>query len=504
MLLNSLKRRIVKFHCPFFISFCLFLIFNQAVAGYEFTPKLKTAYEQLFQLRTSSARQLIKQELQKDPANGIAIYLNNYTDVVECIITGEDYRYNLLNTAFEGRIKTIESLNSNSPYHLFVLSEMKLQMAFTKLYFQDKVSAFWTLRSAYKLTNQNIQKYPGFKPSLKTAGILEILVGSIPPEHQWIVGFSGFSGTKEQGLKLLKNVIEKDPLFKDEAQLIYWLTEFHLLRNNPIDQLKKVNAFYNQDRDNLLVAFIYSSMLTSQGRNNESLEVLNRLPDGNDYVSFQYLNTMRGNCYLYNGEYQLAIINYNQFLKHNKGSNYVKFTNFNLSLAYWLLDDYKNSDKYRIATINAGVAAFDSDKKAYKYANQNIELNKTLLKAQLYYDGGYYDETLSLLNNTDEGDYPNLDHKVEYFYRKGRTYQKIRFYDKAIRHYVSAINVQKPTQQLYFAPNACLQLGYIFKELKQKDKALTYFKKAMTYQGHEYKSSIDNEAKNGIKELSRK
>lgn len=491
--------------CPFFIlTLSIFGLPHSAKADYYFNDNLTKSYNLLFQLKTPVARQLIKKEITNSPNNGIGYYLLNYTDVVECIITGEKYRYELLLEAYEDRLDKIEDLNTSSPYHLFIISEMKLQMAFTRLYFEDKTSAFWLMRSAYKQTKENLNKYPGFKPSRKTLGILEILIGSVPQEYQWITNLSGFKGTTTHGIKILDNVIEKDTTFNKEAQLIKWLTQFHLLKKDPIQQLKSVDAFYNLDRENLLVAFIYSSMLTKQGRNEESLAILNRIPEGNDYVKFDYINSMRADCYLYKGEYNKAIINFQQFLKHYKGQHYIKSAYFKLSIAYWIQDNYTLSDKYRNKTINEGVANFDSDKKAFKYANQNIELHKTLLKSQLYYDGGYYDKTLSLLNNTDVGDFPNLNHKIEYFYRKGRTYQKIRFYDKATRHFISAINSSTSDNNLYFAPNSCLQLGFIFIDKKEFDSARLYLKKASSYSGHEYESSINSAAKKALKSIPSK
>ena len=495
-------KRIANNCCPFFITTILLLSLTISVkANYHFTENLNKSYDLLFQLKTPTARQLLKQEINKSPDNGIGIYLLNYTDVVECIVTGEEYRYVLLLEEYEKRLAIIEKLDDSSPYHLFVISEMKLQMAFTRLYFQDKTSAFWLLRSAYKQSRENIEKFPGFKPSRKTIGILEILIGSVPQEYQWITNISGFRGTTENGIKILNNVIEKDSIFKKEALLIKWLTQFHLLKEDPLQQLQNIDSFYNADRENLLVGFIYASMLTKQGRNDESLAVLNRIPEGNDYVNFNYINSMRADCFLYKGEYNKAIINYQQFLKHYNGKHYIKSANFKLSLAYWLLDNFTVSDKYRNKTINEGTADFDSDKKAYKYANKNIELNKTLLQAQLFYDGGYYDKTLSLLNNSDVGDYPNLNHKIEYFYRKGRTYQKIKFNNKAIRHFISVINLSTEDNDLYFAPNACLQLGYIFIDEQKYDSAKLYLKKASTYSGHEYESSINSAAKKALKSI---
>lgn len=488
---------------PFFILFLL--VFNyQSKASFDFNEELLTAYNHVFELKTITARKEINQILTKDKNNGIAIYLENYIDVIECIITGETDRYNVLKGKTDNRIAQIENIKSNSPYKGFIISELKLQQAFTKIYFQERISAFWSLRQAYKIAKKNSEAHPSFLPSKKTIGLLEILIGSVPDEHKWIVNSVGLNGTHQHGLALLNEVIESNGPQKKETQLLIYLTQFYILQNNPIEQLKEVNKIYQADRENLLTAFIYASMLYKQGRNEETISVLTRLPDGHEYIDFHYLTTMLGDCYLYKGQYKLALTNYLFFLKHYKGQHYIKSTHFKASLAYWLLDDLDKAEKERLLTTQTGVEYFDSDKKAMKYAKQNISLNKILLQAQLYHDGGYYNDALSLLNKHDVSTFKSHTEQLEYFYRKGRIYQKIGFTDKAIRHYISAINTTKDGDNFYFAPNACLQLGYIFRDLKDTEKAIYYFKKATQYSGHEYKNSIDSQAKSALNELTTK
>ncbi len=486
---------------PFFVLSFL-VISHQSNASFNFSKELQTAYKHLFELKTVTARQEIEQALKKDKNNGIAIYLENYTDVVECIISGDKARYLLLKIKIDERLSQIDQIKSNSPYKDFVTSELKLQIAFTKLYFQDRVSAFWSLRQAYKIAKKNSENYPDFLPSKKTVGLLELLIGSVPDEHKWIINSVGLNGTHQHGLTLLNEVLEGNTVQKKETEILIYLTQFYLLQNSPIEQLKEVNKLYQSDRENLLTAFIYASMLHKQGRNEETIAVLTRLPDGHEYVNFYYLTAMLGDCYLYKGQYKLALTNYSYFINHYQGQHYLKSIHFKTSLAYWLLDDYDHAEKHRLLTIEKGVEYFDSDKKAMKYAKQNIDINKILLQAQLYHDGGYYNEALSLLNKNDVSTFHSHVEQLEYFYRKGRIYQKIGFVDKAVRHYVSAINTTKDGDNFYFAPNACLQLGYIFRDLGKRDKAIFYFEKAMKYSGHEYKNSIDSQAKTALNDLS--
>lgn len=486
---------------PFFVL-ALFCISFWAQASYNFSPELTKAYHQIFQLKTKSARQLIKSSLTKDPKNGIAIYLNNYVDVAECIVTGEEYRYELLKKKYEKRIDVLEKLNKKDPYHLFTISEVKLHMAFAKIYFEERVNAFWTLRQAYKLTKQNLKQHPKFLPSKKTLGLLEVLIGSVPDEHKWLMNSVGFNGSHTNGMYLLKEAESDTSPVKEEATLISIMTDFYILQNSPLDQIKTVAVKYRKDPDNLLLGFIYGSMLTKIGRNDQSLNILKRLPDANDYIRFYYLSSMIGDCYFFKGEYKHAITYYQYYLNHSKSNHYLKSAHVKLSLAHWLLEDYDKAEIHRLKAIKEGSAYFDSDKSALKMAKQNKALNKILLKARILYDGGYYNKALKLLNTHDVSEFDKRSEKIEYFYRKGRIYQKIAFTEKAIRHYVSVINNAKPGDQLYYTPNACLQLGYIFKKKEEIEKAKKYFKKAISYKGHEYKNSIDSKAKTALSQLN--
>ena len=50
----------------------------------------------------------------------------------------------------------------------------------------------------------------------------------------------------------------------------------------------------------------------------------------------------------------------------------------------------------------------------------------------------------------------------------------------------------------YFAPNACLQTGYLLVEEGKTAEAKNFFQKALTYKKHEYKNSIDSKAKSAM------
>ncbi|MBX7204045.1 MAG: hypothetical protein K1X81_01345 [Bacteroidia bacterium] len=49
--------------------------------------------------------------------------------------------------------------------------------------------------------------------------------------------------------------------------------------------------------------------------------------------------------------------------------------------------------------------------------------------------------------------------------------------------------------------NSCLRLGYIYEQQNDYPKAVYYYKKCMSYTNHEYKNSLAQKAKTGLKRI---
>jgi TolA-binding protein len=99
-----------------------------------------------------------------------------------------------------------------------------------------------------------------------------------------------------------------------------------------------------------------------------------------------------------------------------------------------------------------------------------------------------------------EKDLPSLRDQVEYYYRRARIEHKTEQLAAAKLFYRQTIDMAGD-ESWYFAPNACLQLGYILEAENNKTEARSFFKKALTYKKHEYKNSIDSKAKSAIARL---
>jgi len=147
-----------------------------------------------------------------------------------------------------------------------------------------------------------------------------------------------------------------------------------------------------------------------------------------------------------------------------------------------------------------GDAVSDEDKSAYADAKSGRKPHKKLLKARLYFDGAYYDEALQIVDQIDPSTLTNEWFRVEYHYRKGRILDKMDRISEAKEAYLLTIKTgsELPT---FFSPNACIKLAHIYEREENKEQASKYYSKALDFNDHEYKNSIDAEAKAGLNRI---
>jgi hypothetical protein len=493
---------VADFFHPFLILLVLlFFSFSDAKASFTFNAKIGKAYSEFLKLKIASGQKLINEALKDDPENGIAIYMANYGDILPVFISEEPELYNKLKKNEEERLKKISRLSKSSPYYLFTQAEIKLQWAFVKLKFGDEVSAILNVRQAYKLLEQNTKLFPDFLPNNKSMGLLNIIIGSLPEKYNSTVNLVGMNGDVNKGLEQLKTVSESNTLYKLEAEIFKTLAENYILKieRNDFTSIKKL---YDENEDNLLISFLYSSILLKNSYTDQALKILQSKPQSYEYIDFPFLNFMLGEIHLFKGQYKTARGLYEKFLNDYKGKNFIKDTYYKIFLTHWLSDEEEISKSYIDKILKNGQAFYDADKYAQKFAEKGELPDKILMKARLYSDGGYNNQALETLKAFPINTTTNKKDIIEYYYRKGRIYHHLNNYSSAILFYLKTIELSS-NLNYYFAPNSALQMGYIYKEQNNKELARIYFNKALSYQDYEYKNSIDNKAKAALNELKK-
>lgn len=470
---------------------------------YSFSPKLQKAYSEIQNLRLDAARKLIREEKSSTPDNAFIAYLENYADTYYLLISEDKAAYQARSGQEDLRLAHLSSL-PDSPYQRFLKAEIRLHWAFIKLKFGNEVSACWDIIKAYRLLEENKKKYPSFAPTLKSLGLLHILIGSVPEKYTWVTKVLGLRGDIALGLQELQKAKQQAPLFRFETELIDLLIHAYTLKLTPA-QSDRLNSLPVENPDNLLIHFFCASILVKQARSEEALRILSQAPQGEGYLAFPFLYYLHGEILLQKGQFDAAFKQFGQFQKSTAGVNFIQDSYFKQFLCRWLATD-------TIATISplnkikkGESAVVEADKYALRFAEQYsagkiLPEHKVLFKARYACDGGYFPQSLSLLKNYDESDFSTQATKAEFNYRKARISQLMDHPELARPFYKRAILLSEK-EGLYFGASASLQMGYICKENKEREQAIYYFRKALSFKKHEYKNSIDNKARASLSEM---
>lgn len=488
-------------HHPFFLLLFVFLFLQQStMAESNFNSTLAKGYSEILKLKLNSGRAILRKSGINDRENAAKLLVENYADFLSLCLQQDPSQYKRLIEAQENRLELLDNYKEKSPWVDYAKAEIRGQMAVNKLLFGNRFSAAWDLRKAYLQYEANTKRYPEFIPNRKGLGVLQILIGSIPENYKWFLDIIGMRGTVKTGINNLKIASTRDNPFQEEAILYNALVQLLLDEENSKSALNKVTKLNKEQPDNLLFNFVTVLLYKKSKQAGLGLQVYQNGPTGSAYAVFPYMHHMAADLYLYKGDYDKSVKENTSFLEKNKGSHYVKASNFKLYLAYLLSNHRPQAIWYYKQVQQKGTVVTEEDNYAEQFVSRKEELNQHLMVARLRSDGGYYREALQVLDQMDVSSATPQAEKVEHLYRKARIYHGMDQLKQAKQLYDSTIKAGEHTS-LYFAPNAALQLGYLYSEENNKDLARHYFQKALAYKGETYRNSIQAKAKLGLAAL---
>ncbi|GAA4466428.1 hypothetical protein GCM10023189_48470 [Nibrella saemangeumensis] len=484
--------------CLLFV--CLLLCPPLAAQDFVWTPGLQRAYADLLKLKVASGRQMLAGEAS---TNGIQIYTEDFADMVTLLVSDEDQAFERLAKREDQRLAQLQKLNNKSPWQRLMQAEVRLHWAFVKLKFGKEVSASWDIIRAYKLLAENQKLFPTFLPTYKSLGVLHIMIGSVPENYTWVTNLLGLKGSIRQGLQEIQRA-QQAPIFRTESQVIELLVSAYITQFTGADE-QRLKRLVQEHPDNLLICFFAGTTEMKNGNSEQALSYLLNRPTGPVYLTMPIIANLLGDIYLQKGLYNQALQQYQQFLTSYRGQNFLKDSYYKQFLCYWL----DNNDARAVPLLRkvqqVGRTVVESDKAAQKFAGNFFKKaispqQKILMRARLSTDGGYLDSALALMRSYKETYFTQPADRAEYNYRFGRIHQRSNEPDQAIPYFERAITLSE-ADQLSFGATSALQLGYIYQQKRNTPKARQYFQKALSYQKHEYKNSIDNKARAALTSL---
>lgn len=455
-----------------------------------FDETSRKAYDLVLNLQLEEAMQLIP-----DPKTAQDHYVVSLAEAIELIITEDRSKFKDYENNYQKRL--LANIKANPPEYQFLIAEMHLQWAFVYLKFGQELDAGSRMRESYLIAERCKRKYGKYLAIKKTVGLLEVIIGSVPEKYNWLLTVLGMHGSLAHGMHDLETVRTSGDALAFEADILYCLTQGFIFQKPEVGyaEFKKILV---QQSDNRVALFFGAALAIKNSQSEDALELLEKLsahpPVG---YSIYYADYLKGEVYLHKGDYANAISSYRTFVNHYRGQNYMKDAYFKIGLCYWLSGNTNDATTYFKEARSEGKDIAEADKSAARTLAEKKFPHVLLSKARYATDGGYYDEARKVLNSFTDKDLQGLQEQVEYFYRKARLEHKTNHIHAAELFYKQTIEMAGD-EDWYFAPNSCLQMGYILASEGRNGEAKKYFQRALTYKRHEYKNSIDSKAKSAL------
>lgn len=469
-----------------------------ALANFDFNTNCIKAYQAIFDLRLNDAKSLIQYEKKQNPNNGIVILLENYVDYFTILASENKADYERLKGLKAGRLSALEKQDKNSPYYLFAQAEVHLQWGLLKSRFQEFLSSGVDIKRADNLLTSNAAKFPSFLPNKKSSGLIDVIFGSIPSNLKSLMSTLGIRGDANTGIRTLESIalsLPRSPysFYKDEVVFFLCYIETDLIHNKA-NYTKIMRLTASMDDTSLLKYYLQGYVSAKNAHNDTAISYLLNRPKGSDFINFPGINYHLGNAKLnrMDNDANVYLINY---LKEYKGINYVKDAYLKLAYYYFLRGDKERYNSFLKMVKSQGSTYDEKDKQALKEASETAP-NIDLLKARLYFDGGYYSKALAELADKNVGEFKLKRDQIEFYYRLGRIYDESGKDSDAVINYQKAISAGSATSY-YYAANAALSIGNIYAK-SDKAKAASYYKQAIAMKNHEYENSIETKAKDGL------
>lgn len=469
------------------LTVCLFLLCQFSFAQVEepFANSFKAEYLQLISSNT------LKFNGDTKLSNEV-VYLKSLKSTLNLILLENPKSLDLYEDAFDLQIKYLDDIPDSDPNKLFLLAELRLKYALALFKYGHELEAAWNFRLAHKHVERNLKLFPEFMANYKTSGAINIILGSIPEKHQWLLTLVGLKGSIENGNDQLDKLINSNSVFRHEAIMIKSLLQTYVLNQTQ----QAVESF--EDRIKLEGPLIQLQNMVLYLKNSNGIKALDIFETSpqNDILTYTYY--LAGDAYIQKANYQKAEQQYLKFLNLHHGTSNRKDAMYKIWLCHYLSGDQDHMN-YRDSARLEIVSKSEADKYADKMLSDNQLPNRDIMKLRLATDGGYFNLADSIISK--QPSRLSTRDTVEYDYRLARLYHKKGDIATCINLYKSVLN-HSNNENWYFAPNSALMLGYIYKEKNELDLARFYLKKAMHFKHHEYKNSIDAKAEAALNTIS--
>ena len=428
-----------------------------------------------------------------------SFYLNHLLIATQIFLSDDPALFKSRKNLESEYLEKIESGTFDAASKMFLKTEVKIQWAVLKMKYGDEFAAFWSLRQAYLMAQENLQRHPDFLPGHKSMGFLYVLFGIVPEKHNWLLSVFGIEGNVEQGRESLLKIRNQGGFYALESGIIMALLDTYLL-NQPQKGLRQINKI-GQENSALLIDYVHCLIWMKNGSSHNAAKIIARAAERyRQPFKLPQMYYLLAEVNLQKGDIDKAIENYDAFLLHQKGKGLVKDAYFKTGICYLIKGDSAMATSYLESARISGWTMNEADQYAADQLQSGHLSNKDLYRLRYATDGGFYELAKTIQENIKWRELYGED-LCEYYYRSGRLMQNTGDTQMAVLFYKKTIESQV-AQNWYYAPNASLLLGFIYISEGKVTLARASLESVFAYKkNYPYQKSIRQKAKAALKSL---
>jgi tetratricopeptide (TPR) repeat protein len=408
-------------------------------------------------------------------------------------------------TASSDRLGRITLVPETNPLSLMAQAQLNIHQSALHLQQSQFIAAATDISKAFKLLRKNQKLHPDDVANLRLYASLKVAFGAIPDQYRWLVSIvTSLNGTIDEGLKELHSILKTTtPLtnvFYSETVLFTALAEGKF-NNKPQKGLQLLYKYFGKTPGNKAIQYVLASLQIAEGNNDGAIRTLSHKPAVLTTLRIPFLDFMLGECKLFRGDRD-ADTHFKNFLVYHKGKHYIKEAHQKLAWYALLKDDRSGYFNHMQQILIKGASTTDEDQQALHEAETHSTPHPVLLRARLYYDGGYYEQALDLLTDSFYSTLHQHGHRLEFLYRKGRVLQAKKDFAEAL-HYLTLTITTGQFEKYYYACSAALQLGIIMEGMGSKEAAMKYYYMCLDITPATYGTSLHQKARMGLNRVDR-
>ena len=484
-------------------------IYGQSNESYPSDEEIYQGLDLIYNLRFEDAEQSFKTLQTKYPYDVKSYFFESLIYFYKAIITGDEQLYEKFLELSENVINKCEDIlndDDNNIETLFYKGQAHscrslLMLKLNKSLFRAAING----NSGYRILNEVIERNPEFYDAYMGLGLYKIALGFVPNSFRWLLSIIGFDGNIKDGLRYLRTSMEKGKFTKVDSKVYLAIFSIREREEREKEPVKLIKSLYDQYPESPIFKLLYAGFLQQIGEVEESIRITKDALRFNNYSLKEEVRKsafgILGNAYFRKNDFRKTIEVLETYLKFVKDDDKYNVVYFTIGSCYELLGDretaLKNYRMVRDKFINDRDG--EGEKLFYRYAMENIkepidEYDSILVVGMNLRESNYWEESLSVLNSLRRSKltekYNTDDDKIRLYYELGNVYLYMDYFTEAKKCFEICVTLH-PKRETWLVPHSYFELGKIYIQLYNKEKAEEMFDKISDYSDYDMETLLE-------------